>query len=354
MSPKSVGHHYRVINHAEAFQTLGFHVLTISSETVASFISSFSDLKLIIVFRPSFNDCFRVIRSWADSHSIPLFSDFDDLIFDPTILDSGQWSFYDSLPSAEQSVWRQRVYSHYEALIRSDGAFVSTNVLVDSVRSLNKPCWLWQNGFGTRSWNCFQKARLSRLLTLPKNCNRNLTIGYASGTPTHAADFEIVSISLGSLLRKYSELRLCLIGWLDPSSYPALQGLEERIECRSLVTYDQLPFEYARLDINLAPLQEGSLFCRSKSALKFFEAAAVGVPTVASPTPPFKALMRNRWNGCLASSIRDWESEIGWLMESRSRRFRVSLAASCTIRKFCTPNAQRRDLKCILRQLSFL
>lgn len=59
------------------------------------------------------------------------------------------------------------------------------------------------------------------------------------------------------------------------------------------------------LILNIAPL-EINRFCEAKSELKYFEAALVRVPTVASPTQPFKNAIQHGVNGFLAGDSADW------------------------------------------------
>ena len=93
---------------------------------------------------------------------------------------------------------------------------------------------------------------------------------------------------------------------IDIEEYSALAGLGQQIEWRSLQPLMNLPTEMARFDINLAPLEVGNSFCEAKSELKFFDAALVDVPTVASPTGPFRRAIDRGRTGFLATSGDDW------------------------------------------------
>jgi glycosyltransferase involved in cell wall biosynthesis len=70
--------------------------------------------------------------------------------------------------------------------------------------------------------------------------------------------------------------------------------------------------------INLAPLDVDNPFCHAKSELKYFEAAIVGVPTIASPTDTFKRCMTHRLNGMLASNEDEWYSALKALIEDKN------------------------------------
>ena len=93
---------------------------------------------------------------------------------------------------------------------------------------------------------------------------------------------------------------------IDVEEYPALAELEQQIEWRSLQPFLNVPTEIARLDIHLAPLEVGNLFCEAKSELKFYDAALVDVPIVASPTGPFRRAIDHGKTGFLATSGDDW------------------------------------------------
>ena len=89
---------------------------------------------------------------------------------------------------------------------------------------------------------------------------------------------------------------------MDIDEFAAFADLGEQIEWRHMVPLDRLPEEMARFDVNLVPLEVGNPFCEAKSDLKFFEAALAGACTIASPTGPFRRVIRDGENGVLAAS----------------------------------------------------
>ena len=120
---------------------------------------------------------------------------------------------------------------------------------------------------------------------------------------------------------------------IDIEEYPSLTGLEQQIEWRSLQPLLNLPTEMARLDINLAPLEVGNPFCEAKSELKFFDAALVNVPTVASPTGPFRRAIDHGRTGFLATSGDDWYLYLKRLVQG-SRVARATWAATPISRRW--------------------
>jgi glycosyltransferase involved in cell wall biosynthesis len=157
-------------------------------------------------------------------------------------------------------------------------------------------------------------------------------IGYAGGTRTHQKDFATIAAPIAAVLRQAAHRRLVLfrragVPCVDIDEFPELTELAPQIEWRDMVGLDELPWELVRFDVNLAPLEVGNPYCEAKSELKFFEAALVGVPTVASPTQPFRDAMRHGETGFLASAPETWFAHITALLSDETLRQRVVQAA---------------------------
>ena len=347
MAAKSVGHRYRVINHAEAFERLGLRTCIADATQADVALAILHDLSVVIIFRPILTEKFDLWCKLAREKHIPIIVDLDDLTFDVDCQRKGEWSYWSTLSADDQQLWHKRFMLQRQALLKSDGAFVSTETLANEVRSIGISAWVWPNGFNRQSWKLHAQARNTRW-TSDKLKSSAIIIGYASGTPTHSADFDVVVPALAQLLRTFDYLYLCIVGELNIDDYPSLHPFRDQIMQRELVPYVDLPFEYARFDINIAPLEMPSRFCAAKSELKFFEAAASGVPTVASPTPPYAALIKSRRNGCLAQTTAEWVDQISWLVASASRRRRITTRALDTVRRHFSPDAQVRDARRIL------
>ena len=71
-----------------------------------------------------------------------------------------------------------------------------------------------------------------------------------------------------------------------------------------------MPQVLANLDVNLAPLEPGSIFNEGKSAIKWMEAALAGTPTVASATASFVGAIDSWRSGVLAVDLDDWEEGV--------------------------------------------
>lgn len=127
---------------------------------------------------------------------------------------------------------------------------------------------------------------------------KGFTIGYFSGSHTHAVDFEMVYPELLQLLKDYSDTRLKIVGMLKlPES--ANEFIKNgQIEYRGMVDFLTLQKEISEVDVNIAPLSD-NVFSNCKSELKYFEAGLVEVPTVASPTYAYEKAIDSGKNGIL-------------------------------------------------------
>ena len=162
--------------------------------------------------------------------------------------------------------------------------------------------------------------------------NGLLRIGYAGGTRTHQKDFAVAATALARVLREGRDRRLVLFRrgdapCLDLEEFTAFAGLEAQVEWREVVGLEELPWELARFDVNLAPLEVGNPYCEAKSELKFFEAALVEVPTVASPTQPFRMAIRDGENGFLPRDEAGWYESLSRLVRDRALRSKIAREA---------------------------
>jgi glycosyltransferase involved in cell wall biosynthesis len=136
------------------------------------------------------------------------------------------------------------------------------------------------------------------LMRRPRRRGPGLRIGYFSGSPSHNNDFYTVAGEVGEFLRRHDDAHLQVVGFLDlPPEFAALAG-EGRVTVEPLKTYLDLQESIWSVDVNIVPLIVND-FTHSKSELKYFESAVVGVPTIASKTYSYAAAIRHGENGFL-------------------------------------------------------
>ena len=349
MASTSVGHTYRVVNHSECFEALGFRTHVVTADAALPAIEAVSELKGVVVFRPIHDQRFVQWRASTSTRGIPLLADVDDITFDVSLLASGEWHYWQTLPSDAQAVWKDRFEAQHRALELVDGVLVSTEPLAKAVESFGWRSWIWPNGFGRLSWEISAFCRRQRKAARQASGPSTVVIGYASGTPTHEADFAMIAPALARICHAFPHVRLDLLGTLNLANHSCLNVCRDQIQQRKAVPYSELSGEIARFDVNLAPLELTSRFCQAKSELKFFEAAVVGVPTVASPTAPFRSVIENNLNGCLASTEDEWFSVLSELVRRAGFRRRLARQAHRTTRRLFSPRAQTCRLESLLQ-----
>jgi glycosyltransferase involved in cell wall biosynthesis len=119
-----------------------------------------------------------------------------------------------------------------------------------------------------------------------------------------------------------------LVGHLD--SGEEFDRFGERVELHRPVPWQDLPRLIRRVDINLAPLELNNPFTECKSSLKYFEAAILGVPTVASDLEPYRESIAQGENGYLCRTEEEWFRCISSLIEEPSLHEKMgSMAKRC-------------------------
>ena len=124
---------------------------------------------------------------------------------------------------------------------------------------------------------------------------------------------------------RFEEFKSIVGGWLPPDVHLYLAGstIFEDFKHDNLVVEDRFnPVETPRIlsniDIGLIPLALNR-FNDGKSDLKGLEYGAMGIPFIASPTEPYKKLIKHGVNGFLVKHSRDWAKYINLLMDDKLR-----------------------------------
>jgi glycosyltransferase involved in cell wall biosynthesis/SAM-dependent methyltransferase len=257
--------------------------------------------------------------------------DVDDLMFAPEL---ARLDVIDGIRT--QYLTEDMVRDHY-ARIRAtmgeaDLCLATTEELAQRMREAYMPAFVLPNGVDHATIAASSLAvRRRRAEAAADGLFR---IGYAGGSRTHQRDFALCVDAVAEMLRARPECRLVLFRSADGSvpvvdieEFPSLGGLEDRIEWRNFVPPDRLADEMVRFDVNLAPLEVGNPFCEAKSELKLFEAALVDVPTIASPTGPYRRAIRCGETGFLAATPRAWKDALAQLADDPMLRRRIAHAA---------------------------
>ena len=143
------------------------------------------------------------------------------------------------------------------------------------------------------------------------------TIAYFSGTQSHAEDFALVSDMLCAFVNAHEDARLLLVGRLSLTEDVFRLYLAGRVILLPPVDYVTLQVIQSSADVILAPLVE-DVFTNCKSALKVFEAGAVGTVSIASSTFAYQEAIVNGETGFVCASPDEWTVALERLAHERS------------------------------------
>ncbi|WP_394796176.1 glycosyltransferase [Armatimonas sp.] len=229
-----------------------------------------------------------------------------------------------SSPVARSSREEGLAELHLAMIRQADGVLVNTVFSSCLVSDLGKDNSIVRNFLSQEQWRLSKQARES------KSTHEGVRLGYLSGTPTHDDDLAAIASDLENVLNRYPQVELWIVG---PVSVPEnLKSFGSRILRKSFVSWRELPQLICEVDICLTPLAE-TRFNRAKSELKFLEAGAVGVPTVASFWGGFESI---GGFGCkLVSRAIRWETMLVELIDDESIRHMQGQKALEGVRELC-------------------
>lgn len=257
-------------------------------------------ISLLILTRVKWTLPLEWLVARAKAEGVPVLFDVDDCVFDLNAIkvltntlavDFGYEQAYD--------FWFADIARIQQAAALAEGFITTNNYLGERLKE--------KFGFDYQlipnSLN-LEQLQVSETLLKQKEQRKSkkpFTIGYFSGTPSHINDFLVVYKELCELLKKYDDICLEVVGFME---FPKeMQPLIEsgRVRFTPLVDFIELQRLIAQVDVNIVPLVENS-FTNCKSELKYFEAAAVNVVTVATPIYSYKTSIKNGENGFLCRS----------------------------------------------------
>lgn len=338
---------YRVTNFIKALEIRGIEAKYIFDNEIRSHVSEIALYDVIVLFRVAWNsDVEFAINEARNNGSIIIF-DVDDYVFEPSIVRSEIIDGLRFLTPGERSAYDDGVRRYRQSLMAADFATGTTHFLVGRYEELGKTGFVLKNSLDP------EKVELSARILSEREKSRDhsdtVVIGYASGTRTHQKDFTFALPSLVEVMDTYPHVSLVIIGELDLGEFPQLKPYKGRIKQYPLLPYDQLLRVISEFNINIAPLEIGNPFCEAKSELKYFDAAIVEVPTVASATSSFASCIENGVNGFLARSREDWTNYLSLLVTNHQAAVDIGKRARHHVLSVYTPEVQGGDIEQVYR-----
>jgi hypothetical protein len=276
---------YRVDRVAAGLIKLGASVRCVRGEEVHNLAKEDLRARYVTFFRTPFVDPYRSFARRMRASGSRIVFDVDDLIFEEEqipIIDG-----YRYLAEHEKIGYRRGVRAYREFVLFADFCTAPTEFLADRMRLLGKKAYRVRNSIDDAE---IERFRISR----PGVRQSDFVVGYYSGSKTHQVDFRNAGEALVRFMAEESSACFRLVGEFDLTEYPALLKLAGQRACSrvtkiGLMDHSEMLEDQLRCDIIIAPLEVGNPFCEAKSELKFFEAALVERPVIASPTQTFQA-----------------------------------------------------------------
>ena len=209
-------------------------------------------------------------------------------------------------------------------MIQATAMTVTTPYLADQLRKYNSNIFVLPNYLDDSLWkfNAPQVEPVGNKIRI-----------FFMGTVTHVPDLEMLKPAFRALAMKYP-------GRLEYMFYGANLKFEENIpavitNCQSetFVYADYVKIALAqKANIAIAPL-ENIPYNHCKSAIKFFEYSATGLPGVYSRVTPYASVIEEGVNGFTAATVDEWIEKLSQLIENSQLRESMALAAQKTVKQ---------------------
>lgn len=200
-----------------------------------------------------------------------------------------------------------------KAMIKCDVVTVATDYLANKAREFHQDVRVVRNAlskdFSFHARSVYEKGQCKDF--------DNVTIGYLSGSQHHDRDFLLVENTLIRLLKERDNVKVLLAGKLSFSE--EFYSFGGRFIYHKFLPYSEFITLYRDVDVNLMPLEVEDEFCQGKSELKYIEAGACGVVSVASSTDTYKRVITSGVNGVLIESD-EWYEALSSLIDSPNLR----------------------------------
>ena len=316
---------YRVFHQMEQLKEAGITCAKIYFEDIE--LEMEDNYQLFIFYRCECTEDVKAFIAQAKSHHKKVCFDVDDLITDTQYTD--QVPFVQALSPANKKIFDTSVMLTGKTLSLCELAITTTEMLAEELGKVTPRTYINRNTASKEMVIYAEQAYKERQRNTDK-----IWLGYFSGSLTHNKDFEIIRPALIQILNKYHQTGLILAGELDTAD--ELRKYEERIIKKKTTTWRELPKVIVQADINLAPLED-TIFNRSKSEIKWIEAALVRVPTVASRIGAFERMIVDGETGILCSNTEEeWMNGLSKIIEKEAMRKAIAQNAYKYVSENCT------------------
>ncbi|MBC5764759.1 glycosyltransferase [Ramlibacter albus] len=231
----------------------------------------------------------------------PVLFDTDDLVFDieQAHLLMATLDVEFDIPSVWE-YWFAYIGRLGATLKMCDGAVTTNDFLAQRIRDFaDVPVNVVPNFMNREQLELSDRVFQAKQGRRP-DANEVIHFGYFSGSPSHNHDFGLIAPALEAALEEDERLGVVVVGYIEAGP-KLLKFGPKRVTRFPFVDYVNLQRLIGSVEFNVMPLQSNT-FTHCKSELKYFEAAAVGTQSIASPTYTYGRAIRHGDNGWLAQA----------------------------------------------------
>lgn len=286
--------------------------------------------RVFIFYRCPYTEVIGNFIKLAKEQNKVVLYDIDDLLIDRSYTDTV--AYLKTMPETELNSYYEGIERNQKVLKMCDGAITTTERLATELKKFVPEVYINRNVASEEM--LMISDQVLEDVKRKKSNDEVIRIGYFSGSITHNADIQMILPAILKLLEENNNLRFCICGEL--SLPDELKHLQKQVEYFPFGDWKKLPEMIARVDINIAPLEQ-SVFNEAKSENKWTEAALVKVPTIASNVGAFAHMIQDGETGILCeNTIEDWYCKLTDLIKKSDYRKKIGEQAYLYCRKNCT------------------
>jgi hypothetical protein len=293
--PDGSGYHrlYLPFKHLAANSRHVFAIPAPGQKIPAPSVSDLEDVDVLVMQRPAFAYGMRQFDKFA-GHVARIYETDDDMLTMETSNNP-----FTTDPRSPESV-------RY-CLRRAEMVTVSTPYLAELYAPFNSNITVLQN--------CVK----AELLDMPRKHADRVTVGWQGGV-SHLVDLCAVQDPLREVLDAHPDVDM---HWIGVDYAPLV-----RRPCRFTPWSDDVGHYYRAVDfdIAIAPLADVP-FNRAKSYLKALDAAALGIPIVATDMEPYRDFVRDGETGYLVRTPEQWVARLTELIHDEAARIEMGAKA---------------------------
>ena len=287
---------YRYFNFNEALEkSQKYKILCFLTSEIEYLFPYLSKISLIIFQRATWNFKINNLIQLAKLKRIKIVYDIDDLIYKQKYIPQ-----YLNNSGIEDTTANVRHFlgeaGSMDLIAEQCDAFICTTPFLKRKleNDFNKSTYVISNFYNKEQFD------ISKIIEIERKFNsEKFWIGYFSGSASHINDFSVCKDEIEKFLFMHENAALKIVGYMELDENWKMLEEQGKLFYKPFCPYQELQYEIAEVDVNIAPLSDNEFNC-SKSELKFFEAAIVNTPSIVSNVGIYKNIINNS-NGMLCN-----------------------------------------------------